>query len=161
MRVLGIDPGSAITGYGIVEKAGAQFRHVANGTVRTSRSSSFSKRLQKIFSEIGELIVKSRPDVMAVEEIFFAKNPMSALKLGESRGVALLAAAQHDLAVHEYSTREIKQAVTGYGQASKEQIQKMVRQLLKLPQVATEDASDALALAICHLQSYKMKELAK
>ncbi|MBI2981424.1 MAG: crossover junction endodeoxyribonuclease RuvC [Deltaproteobacteria bacterium] len=161
MRVLGIDPGSAVTGYGIVEKTGSQFRHVDNGTVRTSRSSSFPRRLQEIFFEIGELILRSRPDVMAVEEVFFAKNPMSALKLGESRGVALLAAAQHNLTVHEYSTREVKQAVTGYGQASKEQIQKMVRQLLKLPEVATEDASDALAVAICHLQSYKIKELTK
>ncbi|MBI2082795.1 MAG: crossover junction endodeoxyribonuclease RuvC [Deltaproteobacteria bacterium] len=159
MRVLGIDPGSTITGYGIVEKDGARFRHVDNGLVRVSPSSPFAKRLQDIFSRIRQIIRELKPDVMAIEEVFFAKNPMSALKLGESRGVALLAAAEHELKVYEYSTREVKQAITGYGQATKDQIQKMVRQLLNLPEVATEDASDALAVALCHLQSSKMKEL--
>lgn len=159
MRVLGIDPGSTVTGYGLVEKVGSGFRHVDNGLVRVSRSSPFAKRLQDIFSGIRQIIRELKPDVMAVEEIFFAKNPMSALKLGESRGVALLAAAEHELKVYEYSTREVKQAITGYGQATKEQIQKMVRRLLSLPEIAAEDASDALAVALCHLQCSKMKEL--
>jgi crossover junction endodeoxyribonuclease RuvC len=100
-----------------------------------------------------------RPEVVAVERIFFHKNPMSALKLGESRGISLLAAAEFDLPIFEYASREIKQAVTGYGNASKAQIQEMIKKILKLPSIASEDASDALAVAICHLQSYRMKEI--
>lgn len=157
MRVLGIDPGSNVTGFGVVEKSGASLGHIDNGCCRV-RSASFSGRLQEIFAALSDVLKKYRPEAVAVEKVFFAKNPMSALKLGESRGVAILAAAQFSLPVFEYSTREVKQAVTGYGQATKEQIQQMVRRLLNLREPAAEDASDALAVAICHLHSHALQE---
>ncbi len=160
MLILGIDPGSNITGYGLVEKNGSVLRHIENGCIRV-RKKEFSQRLQEIHEGIRAIIERFRPNEVAVESVFFAKNPNSALKLGESRGVALLAAAQRRLPVVEYSTREVKQAVTGYGQATKDQVQKMVKQILHLPEVAAEDASDALAVAICHLQSYKIKGMIK
>ena len=158
MRVLGIDPGSNITGYGIVEKNGAAFRHVDNGCHRVSAGADFPQRLLEIFNALAAALEKYRPDAVAVEKVFLSKNVMSALQLGESRGVALLAAARHGLPVFEYSTREIKQAVTGYGQATKEQIRQMVARTLALPEPAAEDASDALAAALCHLQSCRFRE---
>ena len=158
MRVLGIDPGSNVTGYGVVEKNGAGLRHVDNGCYRVRPAASFPERLDAIFACLSDAIARFHPDAVAVEKAFFAKNPMSALKLGESRGVAVLAAARSRLPVFEYSTREVKQAVTGYGQATKGQIQQMVLRILALPEPAAEDASDALAVAICHLNSFRLKE---
>lgn len=155
MRVLGIDPGSQVTGYGIVEQVGSVVRHVDNGCYHV-RSRGFAERLGEIFLALQKVLGQFLPDAVAVEKVFLSKNVGSALKLGESRGVALLAAALASRPVFEYSTREVKQAVTGYGQATKEQIQKMVQRLLKLPEVAPEDASDALAVAICHLQSARI-----
>lgn len=159
MRVIGIDPGSHITGYGVVEKNGSGLRHIDNGCLITKRNSPLSERLLQIYDSLMETIEKFQPEAIAIEEVFFSKNVASALKLGESRGIGLLAAAQRKIRVYEYSTREVKQAVTGYGQASKEQIQQMVQRLLKLPEIAQVDASDALALAICHLNSYKLREV--
>lgn len=158
MRVLGIDPGSNVTGYGVVEKNGSGVKHIDNGCYRT-KAATFSQKLHEIFSSLQAVMEKYEPDVVAVEKVFLAKNAMSALKLGESRGVALLAASLVNLPVYEYSTREVKQAVTGYGQATKDQIQKMVQRILGLPETAAEDASDALAVAICHLNSYRLKEI--
>lgn len=160
LRIIGIDPGSRITGYGIVEKRGASFVHIDNGCLTTRSGDSIPSRLEQIHSGLIDILEKYRPDAAAVEEVFFAKNVSSSLKLGEARGVALLAAVQSKIAVFEYATREVKQALTGYGQATKDQIQKMVKAMLKLPEVAQEDASDALAVAICHLQSYKMRQVA-
>ena len=159
MRVLGIDPGSSTTGYGIVEKNGSGIVHVDCGCCRVKKILDFYLRLREIHAALEAVIEKYSPEAVVIERIFLAKNASSALKLGESRGVALLAAAQAGLPVYEYSTREVKQAVTGYGQATKDQIQKMVRQLLHLPEVASEDASDALAVAICHLQSCRLREI--
>lgn len=160
MRVIGIDPGSRITGYGVVEKKGSFLLHVDNGCLTTKKESPLPDRLLQIYESLMETIERFQPQAIAIEEVFFSKNVASALKLGESRGVALLAATQKKIPIFEYSTREVKQAITGYGQATKEQIQQMVQRLLKLPEVAQVDASDALALAICHLNSYKMKEVA-
>lgn len=157
MRVLGIDPGSNITGYGIVEKEGSSLRHIENGAYQVRKNGSFADRLLQIYEKLAEVIQEFRPEIVAVERVFVSKNAASALKLGESRGVAILAASQSALPVHEYTTREVKQAMTGYGQASKGQIQKMVQQILRLPEVASEDASDALAVALCHLQSARLK----
>ena len=158
MRVIGIDPGSLITGYGVVEKNGGRLLHVDNGCLTTKRKSPLPDRLLQIYESLMETIEQFQPQAIAIEEIFFSKNVASALKLGESRGIALLAATQKKIPIFEYSTRVVKQAITGYGQASKEQIQQMVQRLLKLPEIAQVDASDALALAICHLNSYKLKE---
>ncbi len=158
MRVIGIDPGSHITGYGVVEEAGGRFVHVDNGCLVTQPSLPFAQRLLTIHQGLLEMLNRYRPDALAVEEVFFAKNVASSIKLGEARGVVLLSAAEKNLPIFEYAPREVKQAITGYGQADKQQIQKMVRALLKLPQEAQEDASDALAVALCHLQSYRLKE---
>lgn len=160
LRIIGIDPGSRITGYGIVEKRGSSFVHIDNGCLTTRAGDPMPRRLEQIYTGLIEILAKYQPDAAAVEEIFFAKNVASSLKLGEARGVAMLASVQSKIAVFEYATREVKQALTGYGQATKDQIQKMVKATLKLPEVAQEDASDALAVAICHLQSYKMRQVA-
>lgn len=159
LRIIGIDPGSRITGYGVVEKRGASFVHIDNGCLTTRARDPIADRLEQIHSGLAEIFSKYRPDAAAVEEIFFAKNAASSLKLGEARGVALLASVQAKIPVFEYATREVKQALTGYGQATKDQIQKMVKSMLVLPEVAQEDASDALAVAICHLQSYRMRKV--
>ena len=155
LTVLGIDPGSNITGYGIIQKQGAQLIHVDNGCITTKRTQALPQRLEIIHTSLKEILKKYRPDCVAIEEVFFAKNVSSSLRLGEARGVALLAAAQEGVEIFEYSTRVVKQALTGFGQAQKDQVAKMVQRLLKLPEVAQIDASDALALAICHANTYK------
>lgn len=161
MRVLGIDPGSNTTGYGIIDKNGSHLLHVDNGCLTTRRTSPLPDRLNQIHESLIEIIEKFHPDCVAIEEIFFSKNVSSALRLGESRGVALLAAAQKGIAIHEYPTRVVKQAITGYGQASKEQMQQMIQRLLHLPEPAQEDASDALALAICHIHSIPLLKISQ
>lgn len=159
MIVLGIDPGSRITGYGIVEKAGNRLIHIDNGAIFTDSATDFPGRLKKIFDGILEIIARYHPDQVAIENIFFATNPQSALKLGQARGAAIVAAVHSDLPVAEYSALQVKQAVVGQGKAAKEQVQKMVRALLSLPEIAQADASDALAVAICHINSYNLKQL--
>lgn len=159
MLVLGIDPGSHTTGYGLVEQTGSRLEHVDNGCLTSKRKSPLPLRLQQIYESLMEALARFRPEAVAIEEVFFAKNVASSLRLGESRGIALLAATQQKIPIFEYSTREVKQAITGYGNASKGQMQQMVQRLLHLPEVAQEDASDALALAICHLNSYRMKRV--
>jgi crossover junction endodeoxyribonuclease RuvC len=159
MRVFGIDPGSLTTGYGVIEKDGTRLAHVDNGVVRPKSGETFSKRLENIFDEIGRLLDQFKPDVVALEDAFFYKDVRAAMKLGHVRGIAMLAAVSKGLEVVEYAPSSIKQAVTGFGHATKAQVQKMVRTILKLPDVAAEDASDALAVAICHLNSSKLKQL--
>jgi crossover junction endodeoxyribonuclease RuvC len=151
MRVLGIDPGSETLGWGVVEGNGLKYNPVDFGTVKSSPREKFSKRLLKVYTGVAEVIEKFRPDVISVEEAFFAVNVNVALKLGQVRGVVLLAGEQAGLEIAEYSPRLVKQTVVGYGNAEKHQVQEMVRVLLKL-QKAPEphDAADALALAICH-----------
>lgn len=158
MRVLGIDPGSIVTGYGIVECHGSAFKHIENGGISPRRGLAFPERLQKIFRGLKALMERFRPDAVAIENLFVAKNARSSLLLGHARGVALLAASETGLTAAEYSPSQVKLAVTGSGRADKEQIQRMVRALLDLPEVACEDASDALAVAICHLNSAKIAE---
>ncbi|MDD2897973.1 MAG: crossover junction endodeoxyribonuclease RuvC [Desulfuromonadaceae bacterium] len=153
MIVLGIDPGSRITGYGIVEKVGNRLVHVDNGAIFTDTALDFPGRLKKIFDGLLEIIAQYHPDQVAVENIFFATNPQSALKLGQARGAAIVAAVHCGLPVSEYSALQVKQAVVGQGRAEKEQVQKMLRALLGLPEIAQADASDALAVAICHINS--------
>ncbi len=149
-RIMGIDPGSRITGYGIIASLGPSIEFVTCGTIRTASCSNFSDRLRLIHTGLCEVIVKYQPDVAAVEDVFMATNPQSALKLGQARGVAVLAALLNDITVYDYTPRVVKQAVAGYGQAEKSQIQHMVKALLELNRAPSSDAADALAVAICH-----------
>ncbi len=149
-RILGIDPGSRATGFGIIEKLGQRLHFVACGVIRTERLPALGDRLRVIHERLALVIEEQCPDVAAIEDMFVAVNPGAALKLGHARGVAILAAVQHGLAIHAYAPRLIKQAVVGYGQAEKGQIQQMVRVLLNLSGTPSRDAADALAVAICH-----------
>ena len=157
MIVLGIDPGSRITGYGIIRKDGNRLIHVDNGAIFTDAAKDFPLRLHRIFSGLVEVIERYRPDAVAVEQIFFSNNVQSALKLGQARGAAIVAGVNAGLPVFEYSALQVKQAVVGHGKAAKEQVQQMVKVLLNLPEIAQADASDALAVAICHANSSALK----
>ncbi len=158
MRILGIDPGSRITGYGLIEQRGNRLVHIDNGAIFTRSDESLAKRLQTIHASLAEVISRYSPDTAVVEEIFVAKNALSALKLGHARGAALLAGINAGLPVFEYTAMQVKSAVVGYGRADKGQVQQMVRMLLNLPEIAQEDASDALAVAICHAHSRTLTE---
>lgn len=153
MLVLGIDPGSRYTGYGVVQKNGAELTYVASGRINAARAGELSARLPVIYEGICEIIQTYSPDESAVESIFTAKNAMSSLKLGHARGVALLALAVADVPLSEYPPTRVKQAVAGHGHASKDEVQKMLKVILKLRGELAEDAADALAIAICHCQA--------
>ena len=150
MRVIGIDCGTERTGYGVIDTDGVAHRVVVSGVVRTSSKEALASRLCLIASELRGLLRQHRPDAVAVEEVFHSVNAKSTLKLAHVRGVALLVAAEAGIVLGEYSPMEIKMSVAGYGRAEKHQIQMMVTTLLKLPAAPSEDASDALAVAICH-----------
>lgn len=153
MIVLGIDPGTVVTGYGVIEKQGNRLRHLDNGGIFPPKSEPLPHRIHFIFEQLEVLIKKFSPEVMALEDIFVAKNVASSLKLGHARGAAMVAGTRAGLPVFEYSANQVKIALTGYGHAGKEQIQKMVRTLLGLSDEPFTDASDALAVAICHSHS--------
>jgi crossover junction endodeoxyribonuclease RuvC len=153
MRILGIDPGSRATGYGLIRFEGNRLHHIDNGVIRPPEKDDLPRRLLHIQQELAAVINRYAPECAAVEQIFLAHNVQSAFKLGQARGVALFSAAQAGLDVAEYTPMQIKNAVVGYGRASKGQVQQMVRALLNLPEIAQEDASDALAAAICHAHS--------
>ncbi len=148
--ILGIDPGTLKTGWGVIRTDGTRLQHVAHGTVRTSPGQSQDRRLQRIFTELAKVIREYEPAHVSLEKVFLARNVQSALKLGQVRGVTLLAAAERNVAVSEYSANQIKKALTGYGHAAKGQMQQMVTAILGLPDEPAEDAADALAAAICH-----------
>ena len=148
--ILGIDPGSLVTGWGVVEVAGSQLHHISHGTIATTAALGLPLRLNQIHRGLREVIASYRPSAVSLEKVFFSRNVQSALKLGQARGVALLAAAERELGFAEYSAAEIKVAVVGYGQATKEQVQRMVSVLLGLRGAIRADAADALASAICH-----------
>jgi len=156
MRILGIDPGSRITGYAMVEKDGNHLRHIDNGAIFTSSKDDLPQRLKIIYDGLTQVIAKYHPDEVAIEQVFMAKNALSALKLGQARGAAIVASVNANLPVAEYSALQVKSAVVGYGKAGKTQVQQMVKMLMKLPEIAQEDASDALAVAICHANSYQL-----
>ena len=157
MLVLGIDPGTAITGYGLVKGEGDDLTLVAYGTITTSSDWPLPERLQRIYQELTALIEDQQPTAAAVEELFFSKNVRTALSVGQARGVALLAAANAGLPIHEYTPLQVKQAIAGYGRATKDQVQQMVKMLLALDCVPQpDDAADAIAVAICHIHSAKL-----
>jgi len=154
LRVLGIDPGTAITGYGIVEGENDDLAVLTYGVITTPANQPLPQRLQQIYRQLRALIVRWQPDSAAVEELFFSKNARTALAVGHARGVALLALTDAGLPIQEYKPAEVKQAVAGYGGAPKEQVQSMVQLLLGLAEVPRpDDAADALAVAICHFHS--------
>ena len=152
LRVLGIDPGSRVTGVGVVEAKGSVLRHIHSASIRVG-DGDLGSRLASIYSGVADVIDQHMPEEMALEEVFLSKNPRSALVLGHARGSALLAGVHRDRIVAEYSAREIKRAVVGTGRAAKEQVQHMVRMLLGLKQNPPSDAADALACAICHIHT--------
>jgi crossover junction endodeoxyribonuclease RuvC len=157
---LGIDPGTAITGYGIVEGQGDNLKVVTYGAITTPPHQALPQRLQDIYRQLRALIAEWQPDSAAVEELFFSKNARTALSVGHARGVALLALTEANLPVEEYKPAEVKLAVSGYGGAPKSQMQSMVQTLLGLDDIPRpDDAADALAVAICHLHSARWKAL--
>lgn len=153
MKTLGVDPGSVVTGYGVVEGAGHKLTHITSGFLKVVSRPSFPERLGAIYQGLTEIITEYSPDVMAIESLFFSKNVKSAILLGHARGVAILAGVNAGLEIHEYSPLEIKQSVVGYGRADKGQVQEMIRILLSLKQAPESNTADALAVAICHLNT--------
>jgi len=158
MRIIGIDPGSRATGYGLIVKEGNRLIHIDNGVIRPPEKAELAERLLYIFCGINKIINEYSPHYAAIEQVFMAQNAQSALKLGQARGAALLALANAGLNIGEYSAMQVKSSVVGYGRAAKNQVQQMVKALLKLPEIAQEDASDALAVAICHAHSTNLRK---
>jgi len=162
MRVMGVDPGTLTSGFGIVAEEDDKLFYVVSGGISPSAKQPFPKRLKKIYEEIEKIIDKYKPRVVVIEDLFVSKNIQSALKLGHARGVAILAAMNAGLPVFEYAPLEVKQAVVGNGKAEKKQVQIMVKTLLDLPKVPhPADAADALAAAICHIHSSRLREILK
>ena len=149
MRILGIDPGLRVTGFGVVDKNGARLTYVASGRIRTP-AADLAHRLKTILDGLGEVIAEHRPAEVVIEKVFVNVNPASTLLLGQARGTAICAAVMHGLPVSEYTALQVKQAVVGKGHAGKEQVQEMVKRLLKLTGDPNPDAADALACAVCH-----------
>ena len=160
MLVIGIDPGTAITGWGVVSGDGNDLELIAYGTVTTPAGTPLPQRLQVIYRELTDIIARWQPESSAIEELFFSKNAKTALAVGHGRGAAMLALANAGLPIAEYKPLEVKQAITGYGGADKQQIQQMVKLLLSLDDIPRpDDAADALAVAICHLHSARLRML--
>jgi len=156
--VLGFDPGTALTGYGLIFQQDNRLKQVAHGVVRTSSTEAPEVRLGQIYSEVQGILERYAPEAVAVESLFFNMNVRTAMAVGQSRGVVLLACAQHGCEVAEYTPQQVKQAVAGYGKAGKNQVQAMVKALLNLPEIPTpDDAADALGVAICHAHSAPLR----
>ncbi len=155
MKIVGIDPGTAITGYGIIRQVqGGKLEVIDYGVVRTEPGLPLPQRLIRLYEALTDLLSRHRPDGGAVEKLFYQRNAKTAMSVGQARGVSLLALAQASMPISEYTPLEIKQAVVGYGRAEKSQVQEMVKALLNMPQIPTpDDAADALAVAICHIHS--------
>jgi len=159
MKIIGIDPGSRIMGYGIIDVVSNKLQHIASGSINVAKG-EIPERLRDIFFTVRDLVRKFSPSEAAIEEVFMHKNAQSALKLGQARGAALVALTEPgNVIVAEYSARQVKQAVVGFGAAEKSQVQQMVKLLLKLPNLPKPDEADALAIAICHAHMGKTKEI--
>ncbi len=159
MIILGIDPGIAIVGYGLIKMDGNKLTMLEYGCINTSSKSDTPTRLKVIYDEISDIIKEYNPSELAIEELFFNKNVKTAITVGQARGVEILAAANNGLEIYEYTPLQIKQAVVGYGRAEKHQIQEVVKMILNLNQIPKpDDAADALAVAICHSFAHKFKE---
>ncbi|MCD6056173.1 MAG: crossover junction endodeoxyribonuclease RuvC [Gammaproteobacteria bacterium] len=149
MIIMGLDPGSRLTGYGVIDSQKSHQRYIASGTIRLGLG-EVSERLSILYEALQTLVARYQPDNAAIEQVFLRNNPAVAIKLGQARGSAITALAVHQIPVAEYSPRQIKQAVVGYGNSTKEQVQHMIVRLLQLPNVPAVDAADALAVALCH-----------
>ncbi len=160
MIILGVDPGSLITGYGLIEFNQNKFEYLDSGCIRLSEKNTF-ERLKYIYEDLKTLILRYSPEESAIEQIFMHLNPGGALKLGQARGAAIVALTHHSIPVSEYSARQVKLSVTGYGAAKKIQVQTMVKTLLNLPKSPQADAADALAIAICHAHYQKTNSFLK
>ncbi|PNC08945.1 crossover junction endodeoxyribonuclease RuvC [Escherichia coli] len=158
--ILGIDPGSRVTGYGVIRQVGRQLSYLGSGCIRT-KVDDLPSRLKLIYAGVTEIITQFQPDYFAIEQVFMAKNADSALKLGQARGVAIVAAVNQELPVFEYAARQVKQTVVGIGSAEKSQVQHMVRTLLKLPANPQADAADALAIAMIHQRKFMPNDFAR
>ncbi len=159
MIILGMDPGLAISGYGIVEYVGNKFKMIEYGAVTTESTMPFPLRLKYIYESYMDMIDKYKPDAIAIEELFYNKNVKTAIAVGEARGVHLLVGALKDVPMYEYTPLQIKQGIVGYGRAEKKQVQEMVKLILKLDSIPKpDDAADGLAVAICHAHSLKFSE---
>ena len=153
MKILGIDPGYAIIGWGVLQYERGRFAPVDFGAVTTAAGTPFVQRLQQIYTDLSLILAKYQPDAMAIEKLYFQNNQKTAIEVAEARGVILLAAQNADVPIYEYTPLQVKSAVTGYGQAHKPQVMEMTRRLLRLQQVPKpDDTADALAIAICHAQ---------
>ncbi len=156
MKVLGIDPGIVTTGFGVVETDGTNLRPISYGIIDTTKAARFPNRLKKIYDALVDIMARERPDIVVIEEIFGGKNFKAAVRIGEARSLAILAAANHNIDVAEYSPARIKEAIVGHGRAAKLQVQRMVTHLLGLEEAPRQDAADALAAAICHIHTIKV-----
>lgn len=155
MRILGVDPGFAIVGVGVVDYEGNRFRTVDYGAITTNAGEEMPDRLKKLYDELCGIIDRTKPDVMAIEELFFNSNQKTAIGVAQARGVLLLAARSKDIPIFEYTPLQVKQAVVGYGRAEKGQVQQMIKAILCLEKIPKpDDTADALALAVCHAHSY-------
>lgn len=154
VTVLGIDPGYAIIGYGIITAENSTFKPVAYGCITTDSDTDFNQRLKLIFEGMNKVIEKSKPDCISIEKLYFQNNQKTAIMVAEARGVILLSAQLHNIPIYEYTPLQVKTAVTGYGKAKKQQVMDMTKRLLKLRQMPKpDDAADALAIAVCHVQA--------
>ena len=153
MRILGIDPGYAIVGYGVIEFSGSRYYAIDYGVITTTANTPFPQRLQEIYKGMVSIIIRSNPDAFSIERLYFQNNQKTAIDVAQARGVILLSAQNNNLPISEYTPLQVKTAVTGYGQAHKQQVMEMTRRLLKLETIPKpDDAADALAIAICHAQ---------
>ena len=156
MIILGIDPGYAITGYGVVDYSGNHFKLIASGAIETKKGVPFPKRIQKIYDDMMTLIETYKPDVIAVEELFFNTNITTGIQVAHGRGAVIISASKTDTPIFEYTPLQVKQAVVGYGRADKKQVQMMVKAILNLEKIPKlDDTTDAIAIAICHAHSSK------
>lgn len=159
IRIFGIDPGSAATGWGVIDRAGPRLSYVASGVIRPKRNAAYAEKLARIFSALSDLIAEHRPDEAAIEETFVNASPRDALVLGQARGVALLVPALGGLPIEEYAANSVKKSVVGRGHADKTQVQAMVKVLLPKCGTVAADEADALAVAICHAHHMDMRKL--
>ncbi len=160
MRILGIDPGLAIVGYGIVDKEGNAYKTIYYDAITTAAHTPIENRIKIIYDEMNLIIEKFKPDVVSIEELFFNNNAKTALAVGQARGVVLLSAVEHNIPIYEYTPLQVKQALTGYGRASKMQIQQMMKSMLALSEIPKpDDVADALAIAICHGNSVRFNSI--
>ena len=160
VRILGIDPGLASVGYGILDRENDRESTVDWGCIHTGKDTAFEYRIKEIYDSINALITQYKPDIIAVEEIFFSKNTKTAIQVGHTRGVIILAAVNSGIEVREYTPLQVKQCVVGYGQADKRQVQEMMKRLLNLAEIPKpDDAADALAIAFCQAKSMKLTEV--